>query len=357
MASGRVDGSVQDQFSISEHEGAIRVATTSDNWWMWWRMAEVDENGDPVWSGPTNQVTILMDDGEGQLDQIGYVGDIAEGETIWSARFIGDRGYLVTFMNIDPLWVLDLSDPTNPIVLGELEVPGVSTYIHPVNENYLLTIGIAGGEDGFGLDWSTTQVSLFDVSDTSKPTLADSLPLTPAYTDSNCEEIRTCGWSWSYSEATYEHKAFTFWEPESMLAVPLSTHRYVTDVQMIEGREYTYYGYEFVSMLKMVNVDIENGSLSTHGDVEHSGFYNEEGLSYWLSGSTNIRRSIFMGDYIYAFSSAGATVHRTGDLQLMVEIEIPGIDSHKSTVDAVEVKEVEGDDSGGSSSSSDPETG
>ena len=64
-----------------------------------------------------------------------------------------------------------------------------------------------------------------------------------------------------------------------------------------------------------------------------------------------------MGDYIYAFSSAGATVHRTGDLQLMVEIEIPGIDSHKSTVDAVEVKEVEGDDSGGSSSSSDPETG
>ncbi len=357
VASGRVDGSVQDQFSISEHDGAIRVASTSNNWWMWWRMAEVDENGDPVWNGPTNQVTILKDDGEGQLDQTGYVGDIAEGETIWSARFVGDRGYLVTFMNIDPLWVLDLSDPTNPIVLGELEVPGVSTYIHPVNEDYLLTIGIAGGEDGFGLDWSTTQVSLFDVSDTSKPTLADSLPLTPAYTDSNCEEIRTCGWSWSYSEATYEHKAFTFWAPESMLAVPLSTHRYVTDVQIIEGREYTYHGYEFVSMLKMVNVDIENGSLSTHGDVEHSGFYNEEGLSYWWSGSTNIRRSIFMGDYIYAFSSAGATVHRTDDLQLMVEIEIPGIDSHKSTVEAVEVEEVEGEDSGDSSSSSDPGTG
>ena len=115
---------------------------------MWWRLAEFDDNGDPVWNGPTNQVTILNDDGEGHLDQIGYIGGIAEGETIWSARFVGDRGYLVTFMNIDPLWVLDLSDPYEPLILGELHVPGVSTYIHPIDEDNLLTIGIAGGQDG-----------------------------------------------------------------------------------------------------------------------------------------------------------------------------------------------------------------
>ena len=78
--------------------------------------------------------------------------------------------------NVDPLWVIDLSDPTNPVILGELEVPGVSTYIHPVNENTLLTIGIGPGEDGLGLDWSTTQISLFDISDPTNPTLADSLP-------------------------------------------------------------------------------------------------------------------------------------------------------------------------------------
>jgi hypothetical protein len=77
-------------------------------------------------------------------------------------------------------------------------------------------------------------------------------------------------------------------------------------------------------MLKMINVDTENGSLSDHGQVEHSEFYNEEGLSSWWSGSTSIRRSIFMGDYVYAFSAGGATVHRTADLQLTVELEIPG---------------------------------
>jgi len=324
VASGRVEGTVNDQFSISEHNGDIRVASTSDNWGMWWRTAELDEDGDPIWSGPTNQVTILTDDGEGALGQTGFIGGIAEGETIWSARFVGDRGYLVTFMNIDPLWVLDLSDPSNPEILGELEVPGVSTYIHPVDDNHLLTIGIAPGENGLGLDWSMTQVSLFDVSNTSDPTLSDSLMLTPGYADENCDEIMSCGWSWSYSEATYEHKAFTFWAPESLLAVPLSTHRYVYDAIEINGRVYSHYGYEYVSMLKMINVDTENGTLSDHGQVEHSEFYNEDGLSNWWSGSTSIRRSIFMGDYVYAFSEGGATVHRTADLQLMVELELPG---------------------------------
>ena len=333
IASGRVEGSVNDQFSISEHNGDIRVASTSDNWGMWWRTAEFDENGDPVWSGPTNQVTILTDDGEGLLDQTGFIGGIAEGETIWSARFVGDRGYLVTFMNIDPLWVLDLSDPTEPVILGELEVPGVSTYIHPVDENTLLTIGIAPGADGLGLDWSMTQVSLFDVSNTSEPTLSDSLLLTPGYADEDCDDIISCGWSWSYSEATYEHKAFTFWAPESLLAVPLSTHRYVYDEIEVEGRVYSHYGYEYVSMLKMINVDVENGTLTEHGQVEHSEFYNEEGLSSWWSGTTSIRRSVFMGDYVYSFSSGGATVHRTADLQLMVELQLPGNEPNVSFVE------------------------
>ena len=348
VASGRVEGTVNDQFSISEHNGDIRVASTSDNWGMWWRIAELDDNGDPIWTGPTNQVTILSDDGEGLLDRIGFIGGIAEGETIWSARFVGDRGYLVTFMNIDPLWVLDLSDPYAPTILGELHVPGVSTYIHPIDEDNLLTIGIGGGQDGLGLDWSTTQVSLFDVSNTSNPTLADTIPLTPAYTDENCMDIMTCGWSWSYSEATYEHKAFNYWAPESLLAVPLSTHRYVYDQIEVDGRVYSYSGYQYVSMLKMIEVDTQNGTLSTHGDVEHSGFYNEEGLFSWWSGSTSIRRSIFMGDYVYAFSAGGATVHRTADLQLVVELELPGnepVDHYYGLEeDAVEASETSSED-------------
>ena len=260
-----------------------------------------------------------------ELIQLGHVGDIAPDERIWSARFVGDRAYLVTFQNIDPLWVIDLTDPTDPIILGELEVPGVSTYIHPIDSETLLTIGIGPGPDGLGLDWSVTQVSLFDVSDPTNPTLADSLQLSPAYEDEGCDEWG-CGWSWSYSEATYEHKAFTYWAPEQLLAIPLSTYRYTYDEVEIDGRTYTYSGYEFVSTLELIDVDAENGTLSTHGMVNHSEFYNEDGLSGWWSGSTSIRRSIFMGDYIYAFSAAGASVHKTDDLTSMVELEIPGYD-------------------------------
>ena len=347
IASGRVAGTVQDQFSISEHNGVIRVATTEDAWGRWWL------EGTEEWTGPTNNVFTLAvsecmipegcDDESSEIIQIGHVGDIAPGERIWSARFVGDRAYLVTFQNIDPLWVIDLTNPTDPIILGELEVPGVSTYIHPVDSETLLTIGIGPGPDGLGLDWSVTQVSLFDVSDPTNPTLADSLQLSPAYEDEGCDEWG-CGWSWSYSEATYEHKAFTYWAPEQLLAIPLSTYRYTYDEVEIDGRTYTYSGYEFVSTLELIDVDAENGTLSTHGMVNHSEFYNEDGLSGWWSGSTSIRRSIFMGDYIYAFSAAGASVHKTDDLTSMVELEIPGYDEPEVYYYDTE-GEVESDDS------------
>ena len=348
LGSGRVDGTVQDQFSMSEYEGSIRIATTSDIWGRWWLTDEVDpETGEPIFEGPTNGVTILQYDGQETLEEVGKVDGIAPGERIWSARFIGEKGYLVTFRNIDPLWVIDLSDPTNPTILGELEVPGVSTYIHPVNEDTLLTIGIGPGEDGLGLDWSMTQISLFDVSDPTNPTLADSLPLSPAYTDENCENVRTCGWSWSWSEATYEHKAFTYWAPENLLAVPLSTYRYVYDE---DGR---YGGYEYVSMLKLINVDAENLSLSEHGEVDHSPFYNNEDgdSNWWYSYSTSIRRSIFMGDYVYAFSALGVTIHSTSDLTPIEELQIPGhqMPSWYYDEDAVEEEESEDD-------SADPDT-
>ena len=339
LASGRVNGTVQDQFSISEYQGFIRVSSTSDLWGRWWIMDTVDQE-ETTWTGPTNQVSIL-ENKNGSLEIVGFIGNIANGETIWSSRFIGERGYLVTFMNIDPLWVLDLSDPYNPSILGELHVPGVSTYIHPIDDNNILTIGIGGGEDGLGLDWSTTQISLFDVSNTSKPLLSDTIPLTPGYTDDYCLDIMTCGWSWSYSEATYEHKAFTYWAPESLLAVPLSTHRYIFDQVEIDGKIYSYSGYQYVSMMKMINVDTENNTLSNHGELNHSVFYNDEGYSSWWSGSTSIRRSIFMGDYIYAFSEGGATVHRTADLELLVELELPRNENYNYYYGDVDVSEEE----------------
>ena len=104
-----------------------------------------------------------------------------------------------------------------------------------------------------------------------------------------------------------------------MLAIPLSTYRY------IPNDDSPYYNYEYISLLKLINVDIENLSLSSHGEVDHSEFYNAED-DWWYYGSTSIRRSIFMGDYIYAFSSLGVTVHNTSEMSLTDELLIPGQD-------------------------------
>ena len=336
IASGRITGTVNDQFSLSEYNGVIRVATTEDVWGRWW-LEEGEE-----WTGPTNNVYTLAPteclipegcEGDDELLQLGHLGDIAPGERIWSSRFIGDKGYLVTFRNIDPLWTINLSDPTDPHIMGELEVPGVSTYIHPLGDDHLLTIGMAGGEDGLGLDWGNTQISLFNVSDFSNPTLADTQQLSPVdETDENFWR-----WNWGYSEATYEHKAFTYWAPAEKLAVPLTTWRYTYDEVVIDNRTYTYSGYEYVSQLVLLNVDAANDSLSIHGTVDHSDFYNPNGLnSYWYSGDTSIRRSIFMGNestgtFVYAFSSAGVTVTRVDDMSLSASVELPGLESNDPT--------------------------
>ena len=298
IGSGRVNGTILDQFSLSEHNGFLRVATTTGQWGRWWLPAEEQ-------SGPENHVFVLEQvihaagstAQSTELNVVGHVGGIAVGERIWSSRFVGDRGYLVTFRNIDPLWTLDLSDPANPQVIGELEVPGVSTYIHPLDEDYLLTIGIAGDENG--LDWGSTQLSLFDVTDFENPVLASTLELSPV------PEDEMYGWNWAWSEATYEHKAFQYWNGQ--LAIPLSTSRYTWD-------ESGYGHYEYVSKLVLVDVSTETGlSIYDGTSIDHSMFYE---MDEWYWDRPDIRRTVFIDDYVYAISQQGVTVHKLDTMAL-----------------------------------------
>ncbi len=298
IGSGRVNGTILDQFSLSEHNGFLRVATTTGQWGRWWLSAEEQ-------SGPENHVFVLEQvihaagstEQSTELNVVGHVGGIAVGERIWSSRFVGDRGYLVTFRNIDPLWTLDLSDPANPQVIGELEVPGVSTYIHPLDENHLLTIGIAGDENG--LDWGSTQLSLFDVTDFENPVLTSKLELSPV------PEDEMYGWNWAWSEATYEHKAFQYWNGQ--LAIPLSTSRYTWD-------ESGYGHYEYVSKLVLVDVSTETGlSIYDGTSIDHSMFYE---MDEWYWDRPDIRRTVFIDDYVYAISQQGVTVHKLDTMAL-----------------------------------------
>ena len=323
--SGRVEGTILDQFSISEYEGVVRVATTTGQWGRWWM-----ENPEPM----ENHVITLshaldVDTGKTRLLEMGRVDGIAYNETIWSARFVEDRAYIVTFENMDPLWTIDLSNPTSPAIMGELKVPGVSTYIHPLSDEAILTIGLgpADEETGLGLDWSNTRLSLFNVSNFSDPQETQTLSLSPV-------EDPTDGWTWAWSEATWEHKAFQYWAPKGMLAVPLNTYRY--DYYYDEDGHY-HYEYDWVSKLMIVNITEEGMEL--HGEVDHSQFYDTEEYHWW--SSYNIRRSIFMGDYIYAISHAGVTVTHLDTLEEVDTLQLVQVEPYDSEVATSEATEEE----------------
>ena len=185
--------------------------------------------------------------------------------------------------------------------------------------------------------------------------------------------VQTCALpiSWSYSEATYEHKAFTYWAPAELLAIPLSTYRYTYDEVTIDGRKYSYSGYEYVSQLVLVKVDPENNTLIKYGTIDHSDFYNgDSGLrEHYYSGSPNVRRSIFMGDYIYAFPAEGVTVTIYTSMNLSASIDLPERDDipyywddieYDTVYDEVRADSDDGDGDGagsssGSSEESDPD--
>ena len=324
--SGRVDGTILDQFSISEYEGVIRVATTTGQWGRWWMEAPAPMENHVI----TLSHALDVESGKTTLLEMGRVDGIAYNETIWSARFVEDRAYIVTFENMDPLWTIDLSNPTSPTIMGELKVPGVSTYIHPLSDDAILTIGLgpADEETGLGLDWGNTRLSLFNVSNFSDPQETQTLSLSPV-------EDPTDGWTWAWSEATWEHKAFQYWAPKGMLAVPLNTYRY--DYYYDDDGRY-HYDYDWVSKLMIVNVTEEG--LEMHGEVDHSHLYETE-ENYWWS-SYNIRRSIFMGDYIYAISHAGITVTNLDTLEEVDFVQLVTVQSHSDS-DISESSETEED--------------
>jgi len=193
-AVGSVPGRILNQYSMGEYEGFLRVATTVGPTFTAFNQTD-----------STNQVIVLQQQ-EDTLSIVGSVGGLAPRETIQSARFIGDRGYVVTFEQIDPLFTLDLSDPTNPQVIGELKVPGFSTFLVPMDADHILAVGQYIPDEFFGN--RGVQLSIFDVSDFSNPTLQHNVILGEN--------------SGAQSEALFNPKAFTYFVEEGLVALPLS---------------------------------------------------------------------------------------------------------------------------------------
>ena len=190
-ASGSVKGHLLNQFSLHEHDGHLFVAVTNGSPWGANRQSE--------------SLIFALKQREDVLSVVGSVGDMGRGERIYSVRYIGDRAYVVTFRQVDPLYVVDLADPTAPAVLGELKIPGYSAYLHPVGDGLLVGIGRDADDTGRIRGF---KASLFDVSDPAKPAEIDTWTLTDA--QSNVE---------------WDHRAFLWWAPENLMVVPVSSWR------------------------------------------------------------------------------------------------------------------------------------
>ncbi|WP_437506236.1 beta-propeller domain-containing protein [Sorangium sp. So ce1099] len=266
VASGSVPGHILNQFSLDEHNGKLRVATTA--------MVPAE----PRWT-TSNSVFVLEAQGA-ELARVGAITDLAPGEHIRSARFFGERGYVVTFLQVDPLFVLDLSDPESPSVAGELKIPGFSEYMHPLDDGHLLAIGRDGEEDG---TVTGLALQIFDVTDASAPALLHKETLDGDY---------------GYSEAEYNHKAFTYYGERGVLAFPLVSFDKETGA--------------VASTLELFDVDIADG-FSRRGAVDHSGFFTPEPGCFYYGGA-DVRRGVFVEDFVYSISHGGVLVNALDDL-------------------------------------------
>lgn len=186
---GEVEGSILNQFSMDSYNGIFRIATTTY------------KNGEDDWSWTEENNVFLLD--TETMKVVGSLRGLAEGERIYAVRFMGDVGYMVTYETVDPLFVLDLSDPTAPSVTGELKIPGFSNYLHPISDKYLLGIGedtqeifvedrLTGEKIVTGVRTNGMKISLFNVEDKMNPVEQD---------------VYYLGYSGTWSEVSNNHKA------------------------------------------------------------------------------------------------------------------------------------------------------
>jgi len=262
--SGAVDGFMMNQWSMSEYDGHLRVATTSEPDWRWGEDTE-------------SSVTILGIDG-GALLEVGSVGGLGEGERIYSIRFMGDVGYVVTFRQVDPLYVIDLSDPARPTVEGELKISGYSAYLHPISDGILLGVGQDADGDG---RIQGTQISLFDVTDPTDPDRIDRLTLTD-----------------SHSEVEWDHHAFLYHAESGTVVVPVE--------RWWQGDRKHDEVWGGAALVLAVDTD----SIRERGDIRHG-----DGGEDWYP---QIRRSMVIGDALVTVSEFGVM---SSDLDTLDEID------------------------------------
>jgi uncharacterized secreted protein with C-terminal beta-propeller domain len=284
LAKGEVPGYLKNQFAMDEFGGNLRLATTSD---VWTNRGQYEYNN----------VFVL----DGAMKTIGSLTHIAEQEKIYSTRFIGDRLYMVTFKRIDPFFVIDLSTPSSPKILGKLKIPGYSDYLHPYDKNHIIGIGkeTAANEWG-GISTKGLKLALFDVSDVEHPKQIDKVEIGDSGTD---------------SAALSDHRAFLFDKNKNLLVIPARVVKTIDVPEKYSGNQQRiWYGaYVF-------GVSPERG-FDLRGTVEHS----TSGGYAWYGSPYEVRRSLYIGDTLYTLSQKQILANSLSRINTTIAtIQLPG---------------------------------
>jgi hypothetical protein len=275
--SALLPGHILNQFAMDEQNGVLRVASSSG--WV----------PDP---SVTSSVSTFAEK-PGGLVRLGYIGGIAPDEDIRAVRFDGDRAFVVTFKKTDPLFVFDLSDPAAPKQLGELKIPGFSTYMQRLDANHLLAIGFTADDMGDFAFFNGIQIQIFDITNLSNPTLLFK------------NVIGTRG---SASEALTNHLAFNYFAPKKLLAIPMT---------ICEGGGNGVYGDQLTfAGLMAFDISLETG-ITEHGrlpflDPSQTGAGTCG--TWWADSKSLVKRSIFMDDWVYGISDAELRVAGLGSM-------------------------------------------
>lgn len=269
-AMGEVTGQVLNQFSMDENKGYFRIATTKNRTWSSFQSAEQQQSYSNLY---------VLDE---NLKVVSGLENLATTERIYAARFMGDRAYVVTFKQTDPIYVIDLSNPQDLKILASLKIPGFSTYIHPYDENGNKIIGLGRDteEDANGnVKIKGVKLSLFDFTDLSKPKETSSYVIGNQYSD---------------SVALYDHKAFLFSKSKNLLAIPIALREEANGIPS----KLTFGG--------VLVFDINNDKFELKGRIDHSdgGQYNQsdywDGFNYY---DNSVKRSLYINNDLFTFSN------------------------------------------------------
>ena len=218
-AEAKVKGYINNQFSMDENNGYFRIATTSN--------IEEDKKYTTI-----NNMYVLNEN----MEEVGKIEGLAKGEKIYSVRYVGNKGYMVTFKQVDPLFVIDLTNPQNPQVLGQLKIPGYSTYLHPYDDTHIIGFGYNTEQKETSVRTNGLKMAMFDITDVSNPKELFKINI---------------GKNNTSSRLTYNHKALLYSKEKNIIGFPLTTYEYGN----MESKAVVY------------NIDLEKG-FSIKGEIQ-----------------------------------------------------------------------------------------